>query len=36
MPIYWESYYRNSTIVTQGIEVNETKFIDINSLPSLF
>jgi len=35
MQVYWDNYYRNPTIVALGIEVNDTKFININSLPIL-
>jgi hypothetical protein len=35
MRVYWVGYYRLPTIVALGIEVNETKFIDINSLSGL-
>jgi len=35
MRVYWVGYYQFPTIVALGIEVNETKFIDINSLSRL-
>jgi hypothetical protein len=35
MGIYWESYYRNTTIVAADIEVNDTPFSYINGLPGV-